>query len=156
MFKLPAIYICLAAFLMQTVLINLAMYGFTAYAKFQSCESSSKMYSITLSEKQYTNLQWLDKNEFAFADFMMDIKNTKKENNLVSISFKVDIKEKNFLEKLADHFKNKKAFTTTIVFNTFDIPKLNLNLSATNYIHKTMLVSIPETIFPKDSPPPKA
>ena len=156
MFKLTAIYFCLVAFLLQTVLINLAMYGFTAYAKFQSSESSSKTYSITLSEKQYADLKWLDENEFGFANFMMDVKSSKRENNLVSISYKVDIKEKNFLEKLANHFKNKKVFTGSFVFNTIEIPKLNLKLTASNYIHKTMLVSIPETIFPKDSPPPKA
>ena len=96
MFKLTAIYFCLVAFLLQTVLINLAMYGFTAYAKFQSSESSSKTYSITLSEKQYADLKWLDENEFAFANFMMDVKSSKRENNLVSISYKVDIKEKTF------------------------------------------------------------
>ncbi len=156
MFKITGIYICLAAFLLQTLLFNLALFCGVSYAKLMESDFSETVYSVSLTKTQYQNLKWLNKSEFAFGDYMIDVKGTKKENNLITISYKVDIKEKNFLEKLAEHLKQKKSFTVIFALDQFEIPHFNFNLSSSDHIYKTELVSITETNFPKDSPPPKA
>ena len=117
---------------------------------------SETSYTITLTSNQFQNLKWLNKSEFTFGDFLMDVKNTSKENNLITLTYKIDIKEKGFLERLADHLKNKKSFTYAFAINQLDVPQFSFLLSASNFIHKTIVVSVTETSFPKDSPPPKA
>ena len=155
MFKSIGLYICLAAFLLQTALFNIALFGCIVVAKTQEGDFSETIYSVTLTKAQYQNLKWLNKSEFAFGDYLMDVKNTKKEGDFVTVSYKVDIKEKDFLEKLAEHLKQKKSFTVIFAFSQFEIPQFNFNLPSANYLHKTLFVSITETRFPKDSPPPK-
>lgn len=156
MFKTIGLYFCLIAFLLQTTLFNIVLFGCVSFAKTLEGDYSETIYSITLTQKQYQNLKWLNESEFAFGDYLMDVKGTKKEDNLITISYKVDIKEKNFLEKLAEHLKQKKSFTVIFAFSQFEIPQFSFNLTSSDYTHKMVLVSITETSFPKDSPPPKA
>lgn len=156
MLKITGLYICLAAFLLQTALFNMALFGCVSFAKMLEGDLSETTYSITLTEAQYQDLKWLNKSEFTFGDYLMDVKDTKKEKNLITISYKVDIHEKDFLQRLVEHLKHKKSFTHTIAFNQFEMPEFNFNLSSSVYIHKTVIVSTTETSFPKDSPPPKA
>lgn len=155
MFKTLGLYICLAAFLLQTALFNMVLFGCVSFAKTLEGDFSETKYSVTLSQTQYQNLKWLNASEFTFGDYLMDVKDTRKEGNLITVTYKVDIKEKNFIEKLAEHLKQKKSFTLIFAFNQFEIPQFSFNLSSSSYTHKTVIVSLTETNFPKDSPPPK-
>jgi hypothetical protein len=156
MFKTTALYVCLAAFILQAILFNLVLYGSVLCAHLEEGDSLQKTYKMTLTESQYKKLQWINKNEFAFSNYLMDVKETKKEAELTALYYKVDIKEKDFLTKLAEHLKHKKTFLYSFAFSKCEAYNLNLQLMPGKYIYKLTSVSIPGTSLSKTAPPPKA
>ena len=120
---------------------------------------SQGLQSISLTKNQYKKLQWLNEDEFSFGNYMFDVKEIKKTNDKVVLLCKVDLKEKDFLEKLTEHAKNsknKKASGFSFPFKVSEPHSIKFISQGTFFKHKNNIVSILETQHDKSSPPPKA
>ena len=114
--------------------------------------------SISLSQSQYKKLKWLDEDEFSFGNYMIDVKEEKKEGDKIILICKVDLKEKDFLEKLIEHTKNsttKKTSGFSFLYNNTSPSKINFIEQSKTILHKNILVCVYETQQDKSSPPPK-
>ena len=111
MFKKAGIVFCLLAFTFQAVLFNVFLYGFILSVKVDENKFSQGVQQFSFTQKQYQKLQWLNSSEFVFGNYLFDVKEIKKEKNKTILLCKVDLKEKDFLEKLVEHTKNNKNIT---------------------------------------------
>src|ERR1035437_9606642 len=108
MFKKAGVIFCLMVFTFQAVLFNAFLYGFILSVKLDEGKFSEGLQSISLTQKQYKKLQWLNADEFSFGNYLIDVKEQKKSGDKIILSYKIDLKEKDFLEKLTEHAKNSK------------------------------------------------
>src|ERR1700741_4647098 len=108
MFKKAGAIFCLLVFTFQAILFNLFLYGSVLMVKLDDDKFSQGLQSISLTESQFKKLQWLNEDEFSFGNYLFDVKEIKKTNDKLILFCKVDLKEKDFLEKLTEHTKNSK------------------------------------------------
>ncbi len=158
MFKKAAVIFCLLVFAFQTVLFNAFLYGFILSVKLDEGKYSQGLQSISLTQNQYKKLQWLSADEFSFGNYLIDVKEQKKLGNKILLFFKIDLKEKDFLEKLTEHAKNSKNKKTSgfsFVYKVSEPQAINFLAQITTIQHKNKVVSIRETQQDKSSPPPK-
>jgi len=99
-------YFFLTAFLFQAVVFNIFLYSFVLLAKFD--ENNAKTQQLEFSEQQYAQLK-LNETEFLYNNNLYDIVSSKTENGTIKLLCKTDAKEKDFLEKLIDGFKQSKT-----------------------------------------------
>lgn|GEM_PF-1616202 len=106
MLKKTIAYFFLTAFLFQAVVFNIFLYSFVLLAKFD--ENNAKTQQLEFSEQQYAQLK-LNETEFLYNNNLYDIVSSKTENGTIKLLCKTDAKEKDFLEKLIDGFKQSKT-----------------------------------------------
>ncbi len=156
MLKKAGILFCLLAFTFQALLFNAFLYGVILSAKI---DEGGYTKQITLLHDQYKNLNWLNKTEFLFGNYLFDVKEIKNGKDEIVLLCKVDLKEKNFLEKLADdikHSKNKKTATFSFVYKVSEPYQLNFITESKKMCYPKIIISIAEIVKDKSSPPPKA
>jgi len=159
MFKKAGVIFCLLVFTFQAVLFNIFLYGSILTVKLDENKYSQGLQSVSLTQKQYKKLQWLNEDEFSFGNYMFDVKETRKIEDRVVLICKVDLKEKDFLEKLTEHAKsskNKKTSGFSFPFKISEPHSINYISYNTFLKHKNSVVSILETQQDRSSPPPKA
>jgi hypothetical protein len=146
----------LGAFMFQAVVYNGCLYAFTLLAKFE--EKTVNAQWITFSEQQYSKLK-LNDTEFSYNNNLYDIISSKTENGTISLLCKVDGKEKDFLEKLIEGFKQsktKKYIAFTFVADTIKSFEFLIGINDANTIkHLCFSSSIQEKILERTIPPPK-
>ena len=113
--KKTGIVFCLIAFVFQAVLFNVFLSGLIVFAKIEAKEDLADVKQIVLTQKQYEKLQWLNENEFTIDNYLFDVKKIKQDGNKILLSYKVDLKEKSFLEKLTEHFKHNKNIIISFI-----------------------------------------
>lgn len=106
MSKKTVIYFFLTIFLFQALVFNLCLYSFTILAKYD--ENCAKTQQLEFSPQQYAKLK-LNETEFSYNNNLYDIISSKTENRVIKLLCKVDAKEKDFLEKLIEGFKQSKT-----------------------------------------------
>ncbi|HXB41478.1 MAG TPA: hypothetical protein VNZ49_13110 [Bacteroidia bacterium] len=115
--------------------------------------------TLTLTLKQYKNLQWLSRDEITLDNFLIDVKEVKKAGNKVTLICKIDIKEKDFTGSLIDYLKNtknKKSSGFSSVYRCSNPSEIHF-ISETKILkYKNNSVSVFETLQEKSFPPPKA
>jgi hypothetical protein len=97
--------------------------------------------------------------EFSFGRYLIDVKEEKNLGDRILIFYKVDLKEKDFLEKLTEHAnnsKNKKGAGFAFPCKISEPGTINFISQSTTLKHKNTCVSILETQGDRSSPPPKA
>jgi hypothetical protein len=160
MLKKAAILGCMLAFLFQAVLFNAFLYGFILSVKIAENNDHEGIQHIALSQKQYEKLQWLNEDEFSFGNYLIDVKEVKTQGDYLLLSYKVDLKEKDFLEKLIDHVKhskNKKASFVSIEYKITESLRVLSPANTENTSYKILPVTMPPGAgLDKTVPPPKA
>ena len=106
MLKKTIIFFFLTTFLFRALVFNLCLYTFILLVKFD--ENNAKTQQLEFSEQQYAQLK-LNETEFSYNNNLYDIVSSKIENGTVKLLCKADAKEKYFLEKLIDGFKQSKT-----------------------------------------------
>ena len=159
MLKKAGILFCLLVFTFQAVLFNGFLYGFILTVKLDEGKYAQGLQSMSLSQDQYKKLQWLNKDEFSFGKYLIDVKEEKKSGDKIILSYKVDLKEKDFLEKLIEHArnsKNKKAAGFAFPYKVTEPDAINFSTQITTVKYNSHFVSILEAQPERFSPPPKA
>jgi hypothetical protein len=141
----------------QAIVYNGCLYAFTLLAKFE--EKTGNAQWISFSEQQYSKLK-LNDTEFSYNNNMYDIISSKTENGTISLLCKVDAKEKDFLEKLIEGFKQsktKKYIAFTFLGDTTRLFEFLIGINHVDVIkHLCFSSSIQEKILDRTIPPPKA
>ncbi len=106
MLKKTIVYFFLTAFLFQAVVFNVFLYGFTILAKYD--ENHAQIQQIEFTLDQFAKLK-LNQSEFTYNNNLYDVISSKTENGIIKLLCKVDAKEKDFLEKLIEGFKQSKT-----------------------------------------------
>ncbi|HEX7415207.1 MAG TPA: hypothetical protein VF411_14270, partial [Bacteroidia bacterium] len=106
MLKIIIIYFFLGTFLFQVLGFNLFLYGFTLLSKHE--EKAGTALWMEFTERQYAKLK-LNESEFTYNNNLYDVITSKKENGNIQLFCKIDAKEKDFLEKLIESFKQSKT-----------------------------------------------
>jgi hypothetical protein len=159
MLKKAGVIFCLVVFTFQAVLFNLFLYGSVLTVKLDEDKFSQGLQSVSLTKSQYKKLQWLNEDEISFGNYLIDVKEEKQIGDKIILSYKIDLKEKDFLEKLTENEKSQKkknATGSSVPFKVSESYSLNFIAQITflKHVHKT--VSVLETQQDKSSPPPKA
>jgi hypothetical protein len=155
MMKKVTIFICLLVFCFQAILFNAFLYGVILSSKI---DESGYTKQLSLTQNQFKNLNWLSKNEFSIGNYLVDVKDIQCYAYKIVLSYKVDLQEKNFLEKLAEDLKNsknKKLTSSSFVFQCTEPQQFGFFSQSKEFFYKKMHVSIRETVKEKNSPPPK-
>ncbi|HKC67907.1 MAG TPA: hypothetical protein VKG26_06730 [Bacteroidia bacterium] len=127
-------------------------------AKIEANEFKEGTTRLILTESQYKNVQWINTSEFIFDGNLYDLKEAQKSIDKTILVCKMDVKEKDFLEKLIEAFKQSKTkknvafsftakLTNPITVSHFFYIDCILN-HTTNYSLLAIRVS-------KNTPPPK-
>jgi hypothetical protein len=157
--KRTGILFCLLAFAFQAVLFNVFLFGFILSEKMNKDKYAEGTQTLTLTLKQYKNLQWLSRDEITLDNFLIDVKEVKKVGNKVTLICKIDIKEKDFTDSLIDYLKNtknKKSAGFSSVYEVSGPSEVIFIAQVKTILHKNNSVSVFETLQGKSSPPPKA
>lgn len=156
MLKKTVIYFFLTAFLFQAVVFNVFLYGFTILAKYD--ENHAKIEQLEFSPQQFVKLK-LNQSEFTYNNNLYDVISSKTENGAIKLLCKVDAKEKDFLEKLIEAFKQNKT-KKQISFSflaelhkTFSLKTQPMHSS--NIKHLTVTSCILKNSTDKTTPPPR-
>ncbi len=156
MLKRTIILSILGAFMFQAIVYNGCLYAFTLLAKFE--EKTGNAQWISFSELQYSKLK-LNDTEFSYNNNLYDVINSKAENGTIKLLCKVDAKEKDFLEKLIEGFKQnktKKHIGFLVIAELTKCYKLVANTSNSNTIkHICFISSILDNSLERSIPPPK-
>lgn len=113
---------------------------------------------LSLTQSQFNKLNWLNAKEFSFGNYLFDVKDVHTKEGKIILLYKADLKEKSFLEKLAEdlkHSKNKKIASISFVYKRSEPYQLNIALQGSEISYKKACVSISEAVKDKSSPPPK-
>ena len=157
MFRKTIIFFFLGAFLFQTLLFNACLYTLTLLVKYE--EKSGHMEWIEFSEQQFEKIK-LNESEFLYLDNLYDVFEIKKEAGTVRLLCKIDAKEKDFLEKLIEGFKqskNKKCMALSFLGDFIKSGKLLLGKNNHSVIKRTYFISsLLEKSLEQTIPPPKA
>jgi hypothetical protein len=156
MTKKIGILFCLLALIFQVLIYNVFLFGVILFAKL---DDSGYTEQITMSVDQYAKLNWHNEHEFSINSFLFDAKELKKTKDHVTLVYKIDVKEKNSLEKLLEDFKrskNKKIAFFAGVYNISEPYELTFVTDNKKTFFTEPLVSINEPAIEKTSPPPKA
>ena len=159
MLKKTGILFCLLVFTFQAVIFNVLLYGFILTVKLDDGKYAQGLQSISLTKEQYKKLQWLNKDEFSFGKYLIDVQEEKRVGDKITLSYKVDLKEKDFLEKLMEHAKNsknKKSAGFVFPYKVAEPDAINFISQITTVKYNTKCVSILEAQQERSSPPPKA
>lgn len=106
MLKKTIIFFFLTAFLFQAVVFNVFLYSFTILAKYD--ENHAKIQQIEFTVEQFAKLK-LNQSEFTYNSNLYDVISYKTKKGTIKLLCKVDAKEKDFLEKLIEAFKQNKT-----------------------------------------------
>ena len=106
MLKKTVIYFFLTTFLFQVVVFNLFLYSLSILAKYE--ENHAQLEQLEFTAEQFAKLK-LNQSEFSYNNNLYDVISSKTENNNITLLCKVDAKEKDFLEKLIEAFKQGKT-----------------------------------------------
>jgi predicted DNA-binding antitoxin AbrB/MazE fold protein len=156
-FKKTIILSILGAFMFQAIIFNGCLYTFSLLAKFE--EKIGNAQWISFSEQQYDKLK-LNETEFLYNNNMYDIISFKTENGIIKLLCKVDAKEKDFLERLIEGFKQSKAKRYIAFIFVGDIIKsfqFLIDIKITDNIkHFYFSSAIQQNSLERIIPPPKA
>jgi PDZ domain-containing secreted protein len=140
----------------QAVVFNLFLYTFTLAAKYE--EKTGNAQWIEFTEQEYSKLK-LNETEFTYNDNLYDIITSKREGGTIKLLCKIDAKEKDFLEKLIEGFKQNK--TKKLISFSF-VGEMNTPDEFISYIyndskakHICFKSSVLESSLERTIPPPK-
>jgi hypothetical protein len=155
--KKSVIFFFLVTFLFQALVFNLCLYSFTLLAKFEI--NAAKIQQLEFSEQEYDKLK-LNETEFLYNNSLYDIVSSKTENGTIKLFCKADAKEKDFLEKLIESFKNSKTKKQVSFSFLAELHKpINLKtqpLYCANIKHSFFTTHVLKSSKNKTTPPPKA
>jgi len=155
--KKTGIYFFLTAFLFQAVVFNVFLYGFTILAKYD--ENHAKIEQLEFSPQQFAKLK-LNQSEFTYNNNLYDVISSKTENGTIKLLCKVDTKEKDFLEKLIEDFKQgktKKQISFSFLAELHKPFSLKTQpMHSGNIKHLAITSCVLKTSNDKTTPPPRA
>jgi len=147
----------MTAFIFQAVVFNLFLYSLSILAKYD--ENHAQIEQLEFTAAQFAQLK-LNQNEFTYNNNLYDVISSKTENNSVILLCKVDAKEKDFLEKLIEAFKQgktKKQITFSFVAEVhkpFSVKEQSIHSG--NLKHLTVTSCVLKNSNDKTTPPPRA
>jgi len=135
----------------------MCLYTFTLLAKFE--EKNANTQQLEFSEQQYAKLK-LNDTEFLYNNNLYDIVSSKTENGNIKLLCKVDAKEKDFLEKLIEGFKQskiKKQISFSFIAEVHKPLSLKAQLASSSDVkHFAITSNVLKNSSDKTTPPPKA
>ena len=156
MLKRTLVLFILAVFMFQALVFNTVLYSFTLLAKLEDKTENAKW--LEFSEKEYSQLK-LNDTEFSYQNNLYDVLETKVQNGKVKLFCSVDAKEKDFLERLIEGFrqsKTKKFIAFAFVGDTIKVIDFLIRINNADAIkHLCFSSSIQEKSLERTIPPPK-
>ena len=157
MLKKSIIFFFLTTFLFQALVFNLCLYSFTLLAKFD--ENHAKTQQLEFTEQQYAKLK-LNETEFLYNNNLYDVISSKTENGTIKLLCKSDAKEKDFIEKLIDGFKQSKTKKQISFSFLAELHKSHnfktQPIYSGNVSHVSLTTSVLTSSLSRTTPPPKA
>jgi len=134
----------------------MCLYTLTLLAKHD--ENNAKIQQLEFTEQQFAKLK-LNNSEFLYGNNLYDVVSSKTENSMVKLLCKTDAKEKDFLEKLIEGFKQSKT-KKQISFSFLAELHKSLNLKTQpihsgNVNHVSLTTSVLTSSLSRTTPPPK-
>lgn len=151
----------LFVFVFQTIIFNAFLFIGVVAAKMEASELKEGSSELVFSKTQYKKVQWLNESEFTLGGNLYDLKEMYKDGDKTILVCKMDLKEKDVLEKLVEffkHTKNKKSISFSFLLGLNKSNELlTYQFKKEVFHHKEYTSSFPiKTCLDKIAPPPRA